>query len=144
MLACAEDGRLFIVDRDAHEVLICTTDGRRLSGLGTRHGPLQPSNHPTDVAFSPSGDIYVSDGYADRKVHRFRSDGSGIAVWGTLGCGRGEFMNPHAVWVRADGVIVVDRGNNRLQLFTEEGAWLEEWLQPAAGYMGRRRRQSIR
>ena len=37
-------------------------------------------------------------------------------------------MNPHAVWVRADGaVVVVDRGNNRLQLFTEEGEWLEEW-----------------
>ena len=128
MLACAEDGRLFIVDRDAHEVLICSTDGRRLGGLGTRHGPLQPFNHPTDVAFSPFGDIYVSDGYANSKVHRFRSDGSAIAAWGTLGCGRGEFMNPHAVWVRADGVvIVVDRGNNRLQLFTEEGAWLEEW-----------------
>jgi hypothetical protein len=127
-LACAADGRLFIVDRDAHEVLICSREGRRVGALGTRHSPLQPFNHPTDVAFAPSGDTFVSDGYANSKIHRFRSDGSAIGAWGKLGSGRGEFMNPHAVWVRADGaVVVVDRGNNRLQLFTEEGEWLEEW-----------------
>lgn len=128
MFACAPDGRLFIVDRDAHEVLVCSSEGRRLGGLGTRNRPLQPFNHPTDVAFAPSGDIYVSDGYANSKVHRFHADGSQISSWGALGSGQGEFMNPHAVWVRADGVvIIVDRGNNRLQLFTADGKWLDEW-----------------
>lgn len=128
MLTCSNDDRLFVVDRDAHEIIICSTRGQRLGGLGRRHCPLEPFNHPTDVAFAVSGEIYVSDGYANSKVHRFTADGSAIAAWGAHGSGRGEFMNPHAVWVHSDGtVIVVDRGNNRLQLFSPDGDWVAEW-----------------
>ena len=128
MLACSRDDRLYIVDRDAHEVIICSTEGQRLGGLGRRHRPLEPFNHPTDVAFAPSGDIYVSDGYANHKVHRFTSDGAAVASWGALGRGRGEFMNPHAVWVLPDGrVVVVDRENDRLQVFTAGGDLIDVW-----------------
>jgi len=128
MVTCASDGRLFIVDRDAHEVVICSRDGQRLGGLGRRDSPLDPFNHPTNVAFAPGGEIYVSDGYANHKVHRFSADGELIGSWGTHGHGQGAFINPHAIWVRSDGsVLVVDRGNNRVQVFTPEGVWLEEW-----------------
>ena len=128
MLACSSDGRLFIVDRDAHEVIICSAKGQRLGSIGRRHEPLAPFNHPTDVAFAPSGDIYVSDGYANSKVHRFRGDGAAVTSWGALGRGRGEFMNPHAVWVLPDGrVVVVDRENDRLQVFTANGDCVDVW-----------------
>lgn len=128
MLACSDDDRLHIVDRDAHEVIICSAKGERLGGIGQRHRPLAPFNHPTDVAFAPSGDIYVSDGYANSKVHRFNNDGTAIGSWGALGRGRGEFMNPHAIWVLADGrVVVVDRENDRLQVFTAGGDLLHVW-----------------
>ena len=103
MLACSDDDRLHIVDRDAHEIIICSAEGERLGGIGQRHRPLAPFNHPTDVAFAPSGDIYVSDGYANSKVHRFNNDGTAIGSWGALGRGRGEFMNPHAIWVLRTG-----------------------------------------
>jgi NHL repeat len=128
MLACSSDDRLYIVDRDAHEIIICSTKGQRLAGLGRRHRPLEPFNHPTDIAFAPSGDLYVSDGYANSKVHRFTRDGAALASWGSLGRGRGEFMNPHAVWVLPDGrVVVVDRENDRLQVFTADGGCLDAW-----------------
>ena len=127
MLSAASDGRLFIVDRDAHEIVICK-DGRRVGGLGERHRPLRPFNHPTAVAFCPKGTVYVSDGYANHKIHRFSPEGELIASWGELGDGPGQFMNPHAVWVQPDGrVVVIDRENDRLQVFTPEGGFIEIW-----------------
>jgi DNA-binding beta-propeller fold protein YncE len=128
MLACSRDDRLYVVDRDAHEIVICSRDGRRLGGIGARHRPLEPFNHPTDIAFAPDGQVFVSDGYAGTKVHRFDSDGRAIASWGELGDGPGEFLNPHAVWILNDGrVVVVDRENDRLQVFTSDGKFLEAW-----------------
>ncbi|HKS62796.1 MAG TPA: hypothetical protein VJT13_13920 [Xanthobacteraceae bacterium] len=128
MLACTDDDRLYIVDRDAHEVVLCSTAGKRLGGIGARHRPLEPFNHPTDVAFAPSGDIFVSDGYAAGKVHRFSSDGSHTKSWGSWGRSRGEFINSHAIWVLPDGrVVAVDRENDRLQVFSGDGALLDIW-----------------
>lgn len=127
MLSAAPDGRLFIVDRDAHEVVICA--GRKqVGGLGNRHRPLQPFNHPTAVAFCPKGTVYVSDGYANHKVHRFTASGELLTSWGELGDGPGQFMNPHALWVMPDGrVVVVDRENDRLQVFTADGEFIAIW-----------------
>jgi hypothetical protein len=127
MLTPASDGRIFIVDRDAHEVVICK-DRQRVGGLGVRHRPLSPFNHPTAVAFCPRGTVYVSDGYANHKIHRFSPEGELLASWGELGDGPGQFMNPHAVWIVPDGrVVVVDRENNRLQVFSPEGDFLDIW-----------------
>ena len=128
MLACSSDDNLYIVDRDAHEVVVCTTKGARVGGIGRRHRPLEPFNHPTDVAFAPSGDIFVSDGYANGKVHRFKNDGRPVRSWGSWGRGRGEFINSHAIWVLPDGrVVVVDRENDRLQVFSADGDLLDVW-----------------
>jgi len=125
MLTAAPDGRLFVVDRDAHEVVIFT-DRRRTGGLGSRHQPLHPFNHPTAVAFCPRGSVYVSDGYANHKVHRFSPEGQLLASWGEYGGGPGQFINPHAVWVQPDGrVVVVDRENHRLQVFTPDGTLID-------------------
>lgn len=128
MLAAGPDNRLYIVDRDAHEIIVCQRDGERVGGLGKRHTPLEPFNHPTDVAIAPGGDIYVSDGYAGHRVHRFRTDGSPVQSWGEFGSGPGQFLTPHAIWVMRDGrVVVADRENNRLQVFTPNGAHLASW-----------------
>jgi DNA-binding beta-propeller fold protein YncE len=122
MLATAPDGRVFVVDRDAHEVVICDRDGQRIGGLGSRNTPHAPFNHPTDVAISAAGEIYVCEGYAAGTVHRFASDGRRIGAWGAIGNAPGEFMNAHAVWLQPDGrVVVADRDNNRLQIFTADG-----------------------
>src|SRR5260221_9857906 len=50
MLSAAPDGRLFIVDRDAHEVGL-RAGGRRPGGPGPRPQPPPPVNHPTPLAF---------------------------------------------------------------------------------------------
>lgn len=122
--------RLFLVDRDAHQVHVCTTDGREIMRLGERHAPRfgQPFNHPTDAAVGPDGCIYVADGYANACVHRFDPDGRFEHSFGEPGTAPGAFRTPHAVWVDADQrVIVADRDNDRLQVFDRDGDPLAVW-----------------
>ncbi len=127
-LTAHPDGRIFVVDRDMHEIIIFSGDGIRLGGIGTRGVPHRPFNHPTDVAIAPSGEIYVSDGYAGWHVHRFAADGTHLATWGSFGSGPGEFAEPHGLWCQPDGrVVVIDRCNHRLQVFDPNGAFLAEW-----------------
>ena len=124
------DDRVLLVDRNAHQILIFDTEGRLLATLGERHQPRfgLPFNHPTDVAVAPGGDIYVSDGYGNAHVHWFASDGSYRRSWGGIGSGPGQFSTPHGIWATADGrVLVGDRENNRVQIFTGDGVYLGEW-----------------
>lgn len=125
MASVHPDGRVFIVDRDAHEVIVFDAEGRRLGGIGRRHAPGEPFNAPADVAFAPDGTIYVADGYGNSLVHRFSADGRHLLSWGEPGTGPGRFTTPHAVWVMQDGrVAVADRENMRVQVFTATGEHL--------------------
>lgn len=139
----------YIVDRNAHQVMKFDIEGNLLWTLGnkdqpsdTGYGPQNrkvmqagpPFNRPTDVAVAPSGEIYVSDGYGNCRVHRFSPQGELIQSWGQPGSGRGEFNMPHSVWVDKEGrVLVADRENHRIQIFTPDGDYITEWggfLQP--------------
>jgi streptogramin lyase len=124
------DDRVFLADRDAHEIIACTPVGHELLRLGNRNSPKweQPFNHPTDIAVAADGEIYVSDGYGNARVHRFAPDGKYLAGWGEVGTGQGQFMTPHAVWVDVQNrILVADRENDRVQLFTRDGSFIEAW-----------------
>jgi len=129
-LHVSPDDRVFVVDRDSHEIVIFDTGGRELSTLGTRHRPRmnEPFNHPTSVATDSDGDIYVADGYGNARIHRFSSTGEHKLSWGVEGSEVGAFGVPHAVWVDPEGrVLVADRENNRIQVFSAAGEFLSQW-----------------
>ena len=129
-ISVSQDDRVFVVDRDAHQVIVFDTEGSVQLTLGERHRPkLQgPFNHPTGVAEAPGGVIYVSDGYANAAVHRFSPEGEPLGTWGSPGSGPGEFMTPHAVAVdAAERVLVVDRDNDRVQIFEADGTYIDQW-----------------
>jgi DNA-binding beta-propeller fold protein YncE len=128
MIACDAQQRIWVVDRDAHEIIAFDASGRELATLGKRHHPLEPFNHPTDIAFAPDGSILVSDGYAGARIHRFAPDLTPRASWGSVGRAPGAFLTAHSVWAMQNGnVVVADRENQRLQVFTEDGALLAVW-----------------
>jgi peptidylglycine monooxygenase len=124
------DDLIVLVDRDGHQVMGFDPLGRLQVTLGERERPrLQaPFNHPADVAVAPNGDIYVADGYANSAVHRFSSTGEWKQTWGRPGSGPGEFTTPHAIWVDQDErVLVADRENNRIEVFTADGEHIDSW-----------------
>ncbi|HLH71965.1 MAG TPA: hypothetical protein VKX96_01685, partial [Chloroflexota bacterium] len=129
-----EDGEyLYFVDVARHCVVKTTLEGRELWTLGEpgRVGaPGEPFNRPTSISFTPEGDFYVSDGYGNRRVHHFDPRLRLIRSWGEQGSGPGQFSLVHHVWFDTRGgqrrVLVTDRENNRIQVFTPEGEFVKE------------------
>ena len=125
------EDELFLTDRDTHLVTRWTTGGKLLQSWGTPDQPGalgQPFNQPTHAYVTPDGDMFVSDGYGQHRVHRFGKDGKLEVSWGEKGTGPGQFALPHDVWVDPRGrVVVCDRENQRIQFFNRDGAYLSEW-----------------
>ncbi len=125
------EGNIWTVDNDTHQVLKMDSSGRVRMVIGRRgqSGETEENfNRPTDVAFAPNGDIYVSDGYGNSRVVRFSKDGRYITAWGKKGDGEGEFNLPHTVAVDRQGrVYVGDRENYRVQIFDPDGKFLAQW-----------------
>jgi DNA-binding beta-propeller fold protein YncE len=87
-----------------------------------------PVNLPTDIDLNPAGEMFVTDGYGNARVHKFAADGTHLLSWGEPGTGPGEFNLPHSVWITRDGrVLVADRENDRVQVFDQNGKLLTIW-----------------
>ena len=132
-LFIAPDDTIFCTDDGDHSVRRCTLDGKVLLTLGTPGKPVPymsggPFCQCTHTALAPNGDIYVSDGYGNARVHRFSADGRLIMSWGKTGVGPGEFNLPHNIVCDEDGwVYVADRENHRVQVFDGNGRFECEW-----------------
>jgi DNA-binding beta-propeller fold protein YncE len=148
-ITVAPDGSVWCTDDLTSVVQKYTANGELVLNLGTKgqgsdsgyihQGDLPerlasikrgagPFNRPTHVALTPGGEFYVTDGYGNARVHRFAADGTLIQSWGEPGAGAGEFCLPHGAAVDTDGrVIVADRENSRVQVFTADGKFLEQW-----------------
>ena len=82
----------------------------------------------TDAGVAPGGELYVSDGYGNARVHKYSPDGQLLLSWGEHGSGPGQFDVSHCVRVdRTNRVWVCDRENNRIQIFGSDGQFLQEW-----------------
>jgi sugar lactone lactonase YvrE len=126
-----------------HQVVKFSPEGKVLLTLG-RAGvagdPPDYLNMPCDVITATNGDIFVADGQSGRssrapghtasRIVKFSKGGNFIKAWGTLGSGPGEFRTPHALAFDSRGrLFVADRGNMRIQIFDQEGNFLQEWKQ---------------
>jgi DNA-binding beta-propeller fold protein YncE len=138
------DGMLYCTDDGNHTIRKFTPEGKLLMTMGimntpsdtgydgkntlTVSRPAGPFNRPTNLAMGPQGDLFVSDGYGNCRVHRFSPSGELKRSWGTPGGRPGEFYLPHGIAVAADGrVFVCDRENDRIQIFSPDGEYLSEW-----------------
>lgn len=130
---------IWCVDEGSNMVIEFSPEGRVLMVLGRRPEPsehLRPGqtypdwmfNRPTDVAWDPAGDIFVSDGYGNSRVVKYDKNGNWVKAWGKRGTAPGEFNTPHSIVTDAKGnVYVGDRGNRRIQVFDSNGNFLKQW-----------------
>ena len=135
------DGNLWVTDAGGesgkgHQVFKFSPEGKVLMTLGkpgvsgTTAGLM---DQPTDVLVAPNGDIFVTDSHRNGKnnrVIRFSKDGTSVKEWGRKGSGRGEISEPHTIAMDSRGRLFVgDRENNRIQIFDQNGKYLDEWHQ---------------
>jgi DNA-binding beta-propeller fold protein YncE len=153
-IAVDKDGNVWIADfsgnkagTKGHQVHKFKPTGEKLMSLGIAGRPGNADgqfNQPTDVVVGPDGSIYVADGHdgqdmttaeevaegikrgATSRVSKFTPDGRFIKSWGGIGVKHGEFRTPHALAFDSKGRLwVADRGNHRLEIFDQEGRYLE-------------------
>jgi DNA-binding beta-propeller fold protein YncE len=126
-----------------HQVIKFSASGAILMRLGqpgvAGDGPGQ-FNQPTDVITAPNGDIFVADGHngadprppagATGRILKFSADGRFIKQWGRIGNAPGEFRTPHGLAFDSRGrLFVADRGNHRIQIFDQEGTYIDSYYQ---------------
>lgn len=141
-----QDGNVWVTDAEGpngedsrrdgkgHQVFKFSPDGELLMTLGKAgvagDGPDE-FNMPSSVLVAPNGDIFVGDGHggtSNARMLKFSSDGTFIKTWGKAGTGPGDFEMPHGLAMDSRGRLFVgDRGNGRVQIFDQDGNFLEEW-----------------
>ena len=128
---------VWLIDDGAHSIYKFSNDGKRLvMTWGQFRQPGADQTHfarPTDVAFLPSGEFFISDGYTNTRVVKFNKDGKYLLEWGMRGEAGKEkrpsyFNTVHGVQIdNQRRVYVADRANRRVQVFDENGKYLDEW-----------------
>ncbi len=122
---------VWLIDDGAHMVYKFTNDGELLMSLGEFRVSGNDESHfgrPTDIAFLPNGDFFVSDGYTNTRIVKFNKDGEYLLAWGEPGTGPSQFNTVHGIAVdNRNRVYVADRANARVQIFDENGQYLDEW-----------------
>lgn len=124
------DDTVWLTDDGNHTIRQYTPDGKLLLSIGDPDKPTpahggKPFNRPTHVALCPQhGDVYVSDGYGNSRVHKYDPKGRLLMSWGEPGTDPGCFNIPHNIATDAEGLVyVADRENSRVQVFDAKGRY---------------------
>ena len=134
-LTVGPDGFVYTADSRDHSIRKYTKEGRPVLTLGSPHQNAvafqgRPFNRPTHAAVASNGDVYVSDGYGNARIHVFDAKGTYKLGWGEPGHDPGQFNTVHSVFIdhaNGDRVYAADRYNNRVQFFTPDGEYIGEW-----------------
>jgi hypothetical protein len=132
------DKHVWIVDAEGHAVHKFTNDGKKkLFTLGTPRVPGDDDTHfrrPTFLVFMDANTMYLADGYDNTRVIKYDMNGRKILQWGMKGTPPNEtrpgyWNNVHGIAVdpTTRRVFVNDRANSRVQIFDENGKYLDEW-----------------
>jgi sugar lactone lactonase YvrE len=135
------DGNVWVTDglgRDGkgHQVIKFSPDGKvlmRLGKVGVAGSGPDEFNAPSAVQVAPNGDIFVADGHGgatNARIVKFDKTGKFIKAWGKKGSAPGEMDGPHTLAMDSRGRLFLgDRGNNRIQIFDQDGNFIDQWAQ---------------
>ena len=144
------DGNVWVTDSmgneagtKGHQVIKFSPAGEVMLTLGRAGTPgSEPGllNEPCDVITNEAGEIFVSDGHSGQnaipgegstgRIVKFSADGEYVTEWGRIGVEQGDFRTPHALAMDSRGrLFVADRGNHRIQIFDQDGNWLDSYYQ---------------
>ncbi|MCY3732573.1 MAG: hypothetical protein OXF98_14640, partial [Rhodospirillaceae bacterium] len=121
---------LWLVDKGANSVIKFDPAGYVTMNLGRRPEGFDEYVHvsgpdavardgffggPSDVAWDPDDNIFVSDGYLNSRIAKYDKYGNWIKSWGSYGSEPGQFDLPHSMQADREGnIYVADRSNRRI------------------------------
>jgi sugar lactone lactonase YvrE len=122
-----------------HQVLKINQEGEVLMRLGEAGVPGYDEEHfngPSAIIVAPNGDFWVADGHRGGNNRIIKFSGNGDFLF-QLGAGvdgtsreSARFNDPHDLKMDSQGrLFVADRGNNRIQIFDQNGGLLDIWTQ---------------
>ncbi len=156
-----KEDNVWLVERNDCQIMKFTKDGQLLMTIGLKgfrsntgadnsdfssngwkqvtHGG-DPFNLPAGIALNDAGEVFIADGYANARVHKFAANGKYLQSWGGPGDGPGQFNLPHGAWIDRQGRLLIDdRENDRVQVFSQEGEYISTWpsklIGPAVMYI---------
>jgi len=127
---------VWIIDDQLHMIYRFSYAGELVHSkgqLGQRGRGPNTFDRPTDIAWLPDGTYFITDGYGGTRVAKYAADDSFIKDWGQAPAdpqnpGPNEFNTVHSIAISADRrLYIVDRGHQRMQVFDEEGTFLDMW-----------------
>ena len=128
---------IWMIDDQLHVIYKFTYDGKLVMTLGTKGERGRDGgrlfDRPTDIAWLPDGTFFISDGYGGVRVAKFDKDGKFLMDWGQApkdpkNPGPNEWNTVHSIQISNDRrLFVVDRGHRRIQVFDENGKFLDMW-----------------
>jgi hypothetical protein len=132
------DKHIWIVDDQGHAVYEFTHDGKQLvKTLGTPNQPGNDEKHfnrPTFINWLPDGTMFVTDGYGNTRVVKFDKDGKFLMTFGQPSNPPDDmrpsvFKDVHGVVFdpQTHRVFVTDRADHRIEIFDENGKFLDQW-----------------
>ncbi len=150
-----KDDNVWLVERNDGQIMKFTSDGQLLMTIGLKgfrsdtgadnsdfssngwkqvtHGG-NPFNLPAGIALNEAGEIFIADGYGNARIHQFEANGRYIKSWGGPGDAPGQFNLPHGAWIDRKGrLLVADRENDRIQVFSQDGDHISTWPSKLVG-----------
>ena len=128
------NGFVWATDNTDNMIYKFSADGKLLTTIGKRGSKGDNTSQdmfdgPSDIFIAPNGEMYITDGYRNSRIVKLDKDGKFIRViGGTKGTEPGQFNLPHAVLMDSKGrLIVTDRLNGRVQVFDQQGNFIEQW-----------------
>ncbi len=120
-----------------HQVHKFSPTGVHLMTIGVKGGGSNGEccYTPNDVLVAPDGSIFIGEGHSSAEgtpnaMYKYDPEGNLIKKWGTWGEEPGNFRQPHGLAMDSRGrLFVADRGNNRVQIFDQDGNFLDVWYQ---------------
>ncbi len=110
-------GNAYIANWNAHNVMVCDSNGELLRTFGTNgNGPGQ-LNRPVGITVSNTDTVFVSELRGNR-ISIFKTNGEFIHSFGSKGTKEGEFSGPAGIAIDSEGhIVVTDRESGRIQVF---------------------------
>ena len=128
------DGFVWVTDRGAMTAYKFTPEGKLVMTIGQKgmkgdNESKEFYNGMADLVVAKNGDVFIADGEGpNTRVVKLSKDGKFVKWWGGKGNGPGQFDTPHSIAMDSKGrVYVADRSNNRIQIFDQEGKFLDQW-----------------